>query len=289
MRIVTWDRAGQSVPAALVESAEGDRLIDLSGLVASTLELLSDEQLLADARAAVASTDVSGLPLRDGERLLAPVTPRVLLCVGYNYRGHVVAGGEGQPDPERPDVFVKTANTLLGPDDAVTLPPQSSDVDYEGEIGLVIGRTAHAVSADEARSHVAGYTLVNDVSARDWQNRTSQWTLGKCFDGFAPIGPAIVTADEIDDPADLLVEVIRDGETTVSQSTSTLIFPFEELVSYISQSITLQPGDVIATGTPQKLPDALRDHRAVADGDSVRIRVEGIGELTTVFASSQYS
>lgn len=178
---------------------------------------------------------------------------------------------------------MKTANTLIGPDDAVTLPPQSSEVDYEGEIGLVIGRTAHAVPADEALDYVAGYTLFNDVSARDWQNRTSQWTLGKCFDGFAPIGPAIVTADEVTDPADLLVEVIRDGKTTVSQSTSTLIFPFAEIVSYISQSITLQPGDVIATGTPQKLPDALRDHRPLADGDSVRIRIDGIGELVTVF------
>ncbi|WP_424464602.1 fumarylacetoacetate hydrolase family protein [Pseudoclavibacter helvolus] len=286
MRIVTWDRAGVAVPAALVESAEGDRLVDLSGVVASTLELLTDAGALADARASVAAVDTSRLPLREGERLLPPLTPRVLLCLGYNYRGHVVAGGEGQPDPERPDVFVKTANTLIGPDDAVTLPPQSSDVDYEGEIGLVIGRTAHAVSAEEALDYVAGYTLFNDVSARDWQNRTSQWTLGKCFDGFGPLGPAIVTPDEIADPTDLLVEVVRDGRTTVSQSTSTLIFPFAEIVSYISQSITLQPGDVIATGTPQKLPDALRDHRALEDGDSVRIRVEGIGELVTVFAAA---
>ncbi|PPG42678.1 fumarylacetoacetate hydrolase family protein [Pseudoclavibacter sp. RFBA6] len=286
MRIVTWDRAGVSVPAALVDSGGGDRLVDLSGVVASTLELLTDEGALADARAVVDAADPSSLPARDGERLLAPVSPRVLLCIGYNYRGHVVAGGEGQPDPEHPDVFVKTANTTLGPDDAVVLPPQSDDVDYEGEIGVVIGRTAAAVSAEDALDHVAGYTLVNDVSARDWQNRTSQWTLGKCFDGFAPIGPAIVTADEIADPADLLVEVIRDGKTTVSQSTSTLIFPFAEIVSYVSQSITLQPGDVIATGSPQKLPDALREHRALADGDSVRIRVAGIGELVTVFRSA---
>lgn len=285
MRIVTWDRAGVSSPAALVESAEGERLFDLSGVVASTLELISDERALASARQAAEAADTSRLPLRDGERLLAPITPRVLLCLGYNYRGHVVAGGEGQPDPDRPDVFVKTANTLIGPDDAVTLPAQSTDVDYEGEIGLVIGRTAHAVPAEDALDYVVGYTLFNDVSARDWQNRTSQWTLGKCFDGFGPLGPAIVTADEVADPADLLVEVIRDGRTTVSQSTSTLIFPFAEIVSYISQSITLQPGDVIATGTPQKLSDALRDHRALADGDSVRIRVGGIGELTTVFRS----
>lgn len=287
MRLVTWERAGGGVPAALLASAEGDRLVDLSDVVASTLEVLTDEGALADARAAVSAADPSTLPLREGERLLAPVTPRVLLCVGYNYRGHVVAGGEGQPDPEHPDVFVKTANTLIGPDDAVPLPPQSTEVDYEGEIGLVIGRTAHAVSAEEALDYVAGYTLVNDVSARDWQNRTSQWTLGKCFDGFAPIGPAVVTADEVEDPANLLVEVIRDGRTTVSQSTSTLIFPFAQLVSYLSQSITLQPGDVISTGSPQKLDDALRDHRALADGDAVRIRVDGIGELVTVFRSSE--
>ncbi|PPF43631.1 2-keto-4-pentenoate hydratase [Pseudoclavibacter sp. AY1F1] len=287
MRIVTWDRAGVSVPAALVASDEGDRLVDLSGVVASTLELLTDEGAAANARAVIDAADPSGFPLREGERLLAPIRPRVLLCIGYNYRGHVVAGGEGQPDPEHPDVFVKTANTMIGPDDAVLLPPQSDDVDYEGEIGVVIGRTTHAVSAEDALAHIAGYTLVNDVSARDWQNRTSQWTLGKCFDGFAPIGPAIVTADEVEDPTHLLVEVIRDGKTTVSQSTSTLIFPFAEIVSYVSQSITLQPGDVIATGSPQKLPDALRDHRPLTDGESVRIRVEGIGELVTVFRASE--
>ncbi|WP_371029193.1 fumarylacetoacetate hydrolase family protein [Pseudoclavibacter sp. JSM 162008] len=286
MRIVNWDRAGVSVPAALVDSGEGDLLVDLSGVAASTLELLTDEGALADARAVVDAADPASLPARDGERLLAPITPRVLLCIGYNYRGHVVAGGEGQPDPEHPDVFVKTANTTLGPDDAVVLPPQSDDVDYEGEIGVVIGRTAHAVSAEDALDHITGYTLVNDVSARDWQNRTSQWTLGKCFDGFAPLGPAVVTANEIADPANLLVEVVRDGKTTVSQSTSTLIFPFAEIVSYVSQSITLQPGDVIATGSPQKLEDALREHRPLVDGDSVLIRVAGIGELTTRFRTA---
>ena len=142
-----------------------------------------------------------------------------------------------------------------------------------------------ALAVDDALDHVAGYTLLNDVSARDWQNRTSQWTLGKNFDGFAPLGPAVVTADEIPDPTDLLVEAVRDGQVTLSQSTSTLIFPFAELVAYISQAVTLRPGDVISTGTPQKLATAFATHRPLADGDEVTIRAAGIGELTTRFVA----
>jgi 2-keto-4-pentenoate hydratase/2-oxohepta-3-ene-1,7-dioic acid hydratase in catechol pathway len=180
---------------------------------------------------------------------------------------------------------VKTPNVLAGPSDAVPLAAASDDIDYEGEIALVIGRRARNVPIESAMDHVAGYTLFNDVSARDWQGRSSQWELGKCFDGFGPLGPAIVTADEIADPHDLLLEVERDGVVTVSQRTSTMVFPMAFLVHYLSQVMTLEPGDIISTGTPQKLPAARAAHRPLVHGDAVTMRVAGIGELTTTFTS----
>jgi 2-keto-4-pentenoate hydratase/2-oxohepta-3-ene-1,7-dioic acid hydratase in catechol pathway len=215
----------------------------------------------------------------------AAVTIGKVVCLGYNYRGHVPAGADPtRDDPEFPDVFVKTPNVLLGPDEPVRLPAASADVDYEGEIGVVIGRTCHLVAEAEAMDYVLGYTLFNDVSARDWQNRTSQWALGKCFDGFGPVGPAITPRDRIPDFHDLMVEVERDGVVTVSQSTSTMIFRLPWLIAYLSQVMTLAPGDLISTGTPQKLPAALTAHRPLRPGDAVTIKVAGLGELTTHFA-----
>ncbi|KTR89040.1 2-keto-4-pentenoate hydratase [Microbacterium testaceum] len=231
----------------------------------------------------VERTDAETLPPLDPAALQAPVVPRSMLCLGYNYRGHVPDGVDPTADdPATPDVFVKTVNTFGGPNDPVVVPAVADDVDYEGEIAVVIGRRARGVALDEALSYVAGYTLLNDVSDRSWQRKQSQWALGKCFDGFAPLGPWLVTADEVD-PQDLLVEVVRDGEVTVSQSTSTTIFSVAFVVHYLSQVLTLQPGDVVSTGTPQKLAVAQDAHRPLAPGDAVTVRVAGIGELTTTF------
>ncbi|MEL5990890.1 fumarylacetoacetate hydrolase family protein [Microbacterium phosphatis] len=276
MRLVTL---ATGAPAAIVD----DRILDLSHLADSVLDILVAPEA---ARAAVAAADPATLPRRSGTPLAPPIVPRTIFAVGYNYRGHASADpGAVVEDPAHPDVFLKAPGALGGPDDPVILPPESRDVDYEAEIALVIGKPGRAIPAADALDHVAGYTLLNDVSARDWQNRTSQWTLGKNFDGFAPLGPAVVTADEIPDPTDLLVEAMRDGQVTLSQSTSTLIFPFAELVAYISQAVTLRPGDVISTGTPQKLATAFATHRPLADGDEVTIRAAGIGELTTRFVA----
>jgi 2-keto-4-pentenoate hydratase/2-oxohepta-3-ene-1,7-dioic acid hydratase in catechol pathway len=262
----------------------GDRLVDLGD--GPLVDLLADPAALASARAAVAATPADDLPALSGARLLAPLRPGKILCLGYNYRGHVPAGADAAEDPEFPDVFVKTPNVLAAPGDPVPLPGVAHDVDYEGEIALVIGRRAHDVPLEQALDHVAGYTLFNDVTDRAWQGRTSQWTLGKCFDSFGPLGPAVVTADEIPDPHDLLLEVERDGVVTVSQSTATMVFPMAFVVHYLSTVLTLEPGDVISTGTPQKLPAALAAHRPLADGDAVTVRVAGIGELTTTFTDT---
>lgn len=263
---------------AVVAGPSGDHALDLGPRPLP--ELFRD---LDGIRSLVERTDAATLPPLDPSTLQAPVTPRSLLCLGYNYRGHVPDGVDPTADdPDSPDVFVKTANTLGGPNDPVVIPAVADDVDYEGEIAVVIGRRAHAVSEQEALSYVAGFTLLNDVSDRAWQRRQSQWALGKCFDGFAPLGPWLVTADEID-PQDLLVEVLRDGEVTVSQSTATTIFSVAFVVHHLSQVLTLEPGDVISTGTPQKLPAAQSAHRPLAPGDAVTVRVTGIGELTTTF------
>ncbi|MEO7123270.1 MAG: fumarylacetoacetate hydrolase family protein [Lacisediminihabitans sp.] len=292
MRLVSFASEGGPRPGALIASSDGDRLFDVTAVLPSgqaTLEsIIADtEALQAVANAITISTaHPEMLPFASEVTLLAPVRPGKILCLGYNYRGHVPAGADPTAgDPEFPDVFVKTSNVLAGPADAVTLPRASDDVDYEGEIALVIGRRAHEVPLAQAMDYVAGFTLFNDVSARDWQSRSSQWELGKCFDGFGVLGPALVTVDEVADPHDLLLEVVRDGVVTVSQSTSTMVFSMSFLVHYLSQVMTLEPGDIISTGSPQKTADALAHHQPLADGDAVTIRVAGLGELTTTFVS----
>ena len=281
MRFVSYRHPDGVRAAVVIGSAYGDRVLDLPGELAS---ILSDAERLAAVREAVAAAQVDELPRLSDVPLAPPVRPGKIVCLGYNYRGHVADGAtDGEPDPEFADVFVKTPNVLVGPADAVVLPVVPADVDYEGEIALVIGRRAKDVPLDSALDHIAGYTLFNDVTARDWQRRTSQWALGKSFDTFGPLGPWIVTPDEVADPHALLVEVVRDGVVTVSQSTSTMIFSMAFVVHYLSTVMTLEPGDIVSTGTPQKLPEAQRDHRPLADGDSVTVRVGGIGELTTVF------
>jgi len=282
VRFVSY-RDGSAVRAgAVVRAGDGDRLVDLGA--EPLVQILSDAGRMDAARVAVAAADVSTLPALASVRLEAPVRPGTILCLGYNYRGHVPDGVDPTADdPATPDVFVKTRNTLAGPADPVVVPAVADDVDYEGELAVVIGRRTKDVTPEQALRHVAGYTILNDVSDRSWQRRQSQWALGKCFDSFAPLGPWIVTPDEVGDPQDLLVEVVRDGVVTVSQSTATTIFPVAEIVSYLSQVVTLEPGDVISTGTPQKLPEAQAAHRPLRPGDTVTVRIARIGELTTTF------
>nr|WP_261742843.1 fumarylacetoacetate hydrolase family protein [Microbacterium testaceum] len=265
-------------------TTRGECLIDLSDVADSVAMLLADDHLLRDARERCANAVTDDLPLLVVEELEAPVVPGKMLCLGYNYRGHTPDGVDPTADdPDYPDVFVKTPNTFAGPNDPVVIPDGARDVDYEGELAVVIGTRARNVPVEDAPSHIAGFTILNDVSDRAWQRRQSQWALGKCSDGFAPIGPWIVTADEVPDPQNLLVEVVRDGEVTVSQSTSTTIFSVAFVISHLSEVLTLEPGDIISTGTPQKLDRAQATHRPLAPGDAVTVRISGIGELTTGF------
>ena len=288
MRLVTVRTAAGPRPGVVVAIDGMDRVVDLAAVgIASVEEVLSQPAARATAERETASASGQAPLLADLD-LDVPVRPGKILCLGYNYRGHVPDGVDPTADdPAFPDVFVKTPNTLAAPGDPVVIPGAAQDVDYEGEIAIVIGRRAHAVSLDDALDHVGGYTILNDVSDRAWQRRQSQWAMGKCFDGFAPLGPWVVTADEIPDPQDLLVEVERDGLVTVSQSTATTIFPVAFVVHYLSQVMTLEVGDVISTGTPQKLPAGQAAHRPLRAGDDVTVRISRLGELTTRFIAPQ--
>lgn len=204
-----------------------------------------------------------------GVSLLAPCTPSKVICLGLNYRTH--AEEMGVPLPDSPILFMKPSTSVIGPGDAIKLPPQSSRVDYEAELGVVVGRKARNVSREQALDYVFGYTCANDVTARDLQPPAGQWTYAKGFDTFCPLGPWIET--DIADPENLSLEGVLNGKTVQSTSTTDHIFPVAYLLSYISGAMTLLPGDVIITGTPAGIGP-------LQPGDSFSVTVNGIGTLT---------
>jgi 2-keto-4-pentenoate hydratase/2-oxohepta-3-ene-1,7-dioic acid hydratase in catechol pathway len=270
--------AGAVVPGGVLDLARA-----VPGAPESVVGVLAADGAVRHAiRRATEDVDPTHVLPWSGVRLLAPVPrPGAIWCIGYNYRGHTT-----QDDPAFPDVFTKPAAAVVGPQDAITLPAAAAEVDYEAELAVVIGRRAHRVAESEALDHVGGYTVLNDVSARDWQRHGSQWGLAKSFPTFAPLGPAVVTPDEIPDLADLTVEARVDGETTLRGSTRDLVFPVAWIVAYLSRAVVLEPGDVIATGTPQKLPHVLdRGPRWLRPGDVVEITISHVGTLrSTVVA-----
>ncbi len=281
MRLVTFSDGAGARAGALVD--DGARLVDLHAadpdLPSSVIDVLRGGlETMARARAVSDEPSRPDLLERGAVRLHAPIpVPGKFLCIGYNYRGH---GADSDADiPEYPDVFAKTQNTVIGTDDAIRLPRVSQSIDYEGELGVVIGATAAAVSVADALEHVAGYTIVNDVSARDVQKRGSQWVLGKSFDTFGPMGPALVTADEIPDPQALEITVRCNETVTVRSTTADMIFSVAYLVSYLSSVITLEPGDVIATGTPGKIPEIGALGRFMQAGDIVAVTYGAVGTL----------
>lgn len=213
-------------------------------------------------------------------RLLAPVRePQKVLGIGLNYADH--AREAGAELPGAPIVFVKTTNSITGPGDPIRWRAgQSSQVDWEAELAVVIGRRARGVGVDTALGHVLGYTACNDVSARDAQFGDGQWVRGKSFDTFCPLGPWIVSADEIPDPQRLAVRCRVNGTTRQDSSTAEMVFGVAALISYLSASMTLEPGDVIATGTPAGVGFAQRPPVFLGDGDVVEVEIEGIGTLT---------
>ena len=245
MKLLRHGPAGAEKPGAL--DADG-RVRDLSVLIA---DLTPDWMSPAKLRA-LAAIDLKRMPLvAQGTRLGAPVAgTRQFVAIGLNYRKH--AQESGLEIPKEPVVFTKALTSIAGPDDDVTLPEGSVAGDWEIELGFVIGTLARKVTVAQALSHVAGYCLANDVSERDWQiKRNGQWGKGKSFDTFGPLGPWIVTSDELPDPQTISLELAVNGQVKQHSNTADMIFPVAELVSYLSQFMTLLPGDVVVTGTPE--------------------------------------
>lgn len=214
------------------------------------------------------------------ETLLTPVShSQKIICIGLNYRDHAIE--TGSEIPTEPVVFNKFQSTLVGSGDAIVLPKVSQEVDYEAELVVVIGRTARHVAAEDAMSYVLGYTCGHDVSARDWQKGRpgGQWLLGKTFDTFAPIGPCLVTTDELPDPSDLRVRMHLNQDTVQDSTTAQLIFDIPTLIEHLSKIVTLQPGDLIFTGTPPGVGAAMNPPRFLQSGDTCTVEIDGIGKL----------
>ena len=221
-------------------------------------------------------------PVPAAEADFAPVVPRPgkIICVGLNYRAHILETGRDLP--EYPTLFAKFADTLTGARDDLVLPSVSEKVDWEVELGVIIGRPVYRATTAEAEAAIAGYTVVNDVSMRDWQRRTLQWLQGKMFERSTPAGPYLVTADEVGSAPDLEVRCEVDGVVMQQSRTSDLLFGAAEIVAYASQAITLRPGDLIATGTPGGVGNARTPPVYLQPGNVLRTWIEGLGECVNL-------
>ncbi len=212
-------------------------------------------------------------------KLSAPIPrPPKIICIGLNYLDH--AAESKMTIPDVPTVFAKFPTAVTGPGHPIVLPRNSTKPDYEAELAVVIGQGGRHIPEEKWRDHVFGYTCFNDVSARDFQMATSQWMMGKTFDTFAPFGPAIVTADEVEDPHNLEISLELNGETMQRSNTSEMIFRIPRLIAHLSSVFTLEPGDIIATGTPPGVGFAQKPPRWLHGGDVVTVRISGVGELT---------
>jgi 2-keto-4-pentenoate hydratase/2-oxohepta-3-ene-1,7-dioic acid hydratase in catechol pathway len=277
MRLLTFqDHGGVPRPGVLVQN----NVISLQG--ADFPDLIS---ILAGGREALAKIEnwiyqppaEAVLPL-GSVTLLAPIArPPKFICIGLNYRDHAIESG--MPIPEIPVVFSKFSNTVIGPGAPIVLPKNSTKPDYEAELAFVIGKPGRHIPADKWTEHVAAYTIVNDVSARDVQLATSQWLMGKTFDTFAPMGPYLVTADEIEDPHSLNIGTTINGEVLQNSNTRELIFRIPELVAFLSSVFTFESGDIVSTGTPPGVGMARKPPRFLRPGDDVVVHIEGLGEL----------
>jgi acylpyruvate hydrolase len=263
---------------------DSDMVLDLnradSGMPSGMLAFLqAGTSSLALARRLAANPPAHALLPIAAVRLLAPIPrPGKIICMGHNYLDHI---GIGRSAPaEFPNFFCKTANTVIGSGQPIVIPPVTEQVDYEAEMAVVIGRTVRNVTETEAMDYVAGYTIFNDVSARDYQKRTSQWFLGKSFDTFGPLGPALVTTDEVADPQGLQLSLTLNGNEMQRAHTSQMIFTVAAQISYLSQVLTLEPGDVLSTGTPAKTELARSLPPFMHAGDVVSITIEKLGTLT---------
>jgi 2-keto-4-pentenoate hydratase/2-oxohepta-3-ene-1,7-dioic acid hydratase in catechol pathway len=272
MKLLRYGPAGQEKPGLLDRDG---RIRDLSGAVRD----IDGEALAPASLEGLHRLDPASLPLVPDTPRLGPCVGAVskIVAIGLNYRLH--AQEAGAAIPSEPIFFMKATSSICGPNDDVIIPKNAQKADYEVELGIVIGSLARHVGKADARRHVAGYCVVNDVSEREFQiERGGQWTKGKSADTFCPIGPWLVTADEVPDPGKLALWTEVNGERRQNSNTGDLIFGIDEIVSYVSQFMTLLPGDVIPTGTPSGVGMGFKPPKFLKPGDRVRLSVEGLGE-----------
>jgi len=278
MRLVTFKHEGSTKIGAQTQEGVVDLSQADSGLPTEMVALLAGGPELLE-RAEQAVDNFGGERLTGGQiELLAPILdPPKIFGIGENYAAHAVE--TGNVPPENVIVFAKYSTTIIGPGASIVLPKISHKVDYEAELGVVIGKGGRNVPPERAFEHVAGYVPFHDVSARDYQLRTTQWTLGKNFDTFSPMGPALVTADEVPNPHDLGIRCRVSGETLQEANTRDMIFDIPTLIAELSSVMTLQVGDVIATGTPPGVGMARTPPRWLRPGDVVEVEIDGVGLL----------
>ncbi|MQB00638.1 MAG: 2-hydroxyhepta-2,4-diene-1,7-dioate isomerase [Actinobacteria bacterium] len=256
-----------------VGRVDGDRIALLAG-TSDVGRLLVDE---GSWRERVAEADGTVIAFEDADLAPVVIDPPKIICLGLNYRSHILE--MGRELPQYPTLFPKYSRSLIGPRDNIMLPSVSDQVDWEAELAFVIGESVRDVTVDGARRAIAGYTVLNDVSMRDWQWRTTEWLQGKTFERSTPVGPYLVTPDEVGDADDLLLKCLVDGEVMQEGRTSDLLFKPAEVVSYISQFITLEPGDLISTGTPGGVGAARDPQLFLKPGQVVTTSIEGLGDL----------
>jgi 2-keto-4-pentenoate hydratase/2-oxohepta-3-ene-1,7-dioic acid hydratase in catechol pathway len=274
MKLLSYKYKGQVQIGALV----AEQIVPAgANLPNHMLDFLAAGEPANQALQKLINADGKRISLSDVQ-LLAPIPrPGKLLGVGLNYADHI--GETGMTKPEYPTFFTKQSTCVIASGDAIHLPPVSDKVDYEGELAFVIGRRCKQVPVDRAHEVIAGYTICNDVTVRDWQQRAPTWTLGKSFDTHGPLGPWLVTADEIADPHNLSLKTWVDQELRQNGNTSEMIFNCYELIAYLTQVMTLEPGDVISTGTPAGVGVKMQPRGYLKSGQTVRIEIEGIGAL----------
>lgn len=280
MKLVTYTVDGRTSAAKLVD----DRVVDLARAIdggpRSVIECLQGGEALMRRIADVAATDANAVPLSQ-VKLEAPIrNPQKFMAIGLNYQAHVQEIlNRGGKVAEHQIWFNKNVNCINGPYDAVQLPRVSNALDYEGELGVVIGRRCRNVTRADAMGVVGGYLVVNDFTCRDWQRRTPQWTLGKSFDTHGPIGPWLVTPDEVPDPHDLELRLYVNGELRQQLHTGGMVYDIPAQIEELSAVMTLEPGDIIATGTSSGAGFGFTPPRFLSVGDVVRVEIDGIGHL----------
>jgi len=284
LQLVTIERSGYSEPGVLIGdeaiSLKGAGFNDLNSVIAGGADAMDRVTRWLDRTPGSERSSTASV------KLLAPLQrPPKIICIGLNYRDH--AAESNLAVPETPTVFAKFTTSVIGPGAPIVLPKASAKPDYEAELAVVIGKGGRHIPEDKWEEHVFGYTIVNDVSARDFQMTTTQWMIGKTFDTFCPMGPAIVTADEVGDPHVLAISLSIGGETLQSSNTSNLIFRIPKLIAYLSSVFTLEPGDIISTGTPAGVGFARTPPRWLKAGDEVRVQVQRLGELVNPVVMEQ--